>query len=99
MPNVTTVTYRVRRYAIPQDFIMRMTIDSASACQFRHLILELCGEQVIFIRMQAIEQASRIKVWLHLSRPIANEILHTIASSFPNAEFGRITPLDTGFQH
>ena len=98
-PHVTSVTYRVKRRAIQQDFIMRITIDSESASQFRHLILSTCGEQVTFMRMQAIEHASRLKVWLCLSKPVIDEIIHGIASTFPNAEFGRMTTLNTVLRH
>ena len=98
-PNVTAVAYRVKRHTIQQDFMMRITIDSDSASQFRHLILNTCGEQVTFMRMQAIEHASRLKVWLCLSKPIADEIIHAIVSTLPNAEFGRMTPLNTALRH
>ncbi|MFZ6862219.1 hypothetical protein ACO0K7_06260 [Undibacterium sp. Ji67W] len=98
-PHVTAVAYRVKRHTIQQDFMMRITIDSDSASQFRHLILNTCGEQVTFMRMQAIEHASRLKVWLCLSKPIADEIIHAIVSTLPNAEFGRMTPLNTALRH
>ncbi|MFZ6688693.1 hypothetical protein ACO0K0_13175 [Undibacterium sp. SXout11W] len=98
-PTVTAVAYRVKRHTIQQDFMMRITIDSDSASQFRHLILNTCGEQVTFMRMQAIEHASRLKVWLCLSKPIADEIIHAIVSTLPNAEFGRMTPLNTTLRH
>ena len=98
-PHATAVAYRVKRHALQQDFMIRITIDSDSASQFRHLILNTCGEQVTFMRMQAIEHASRLKVWLCLSKPIADEIIHAVVSTLPNAEFGRMTPLNAALRH
>ncbi|MFZ6814455.1 hypothetical protein ACO0K3_08285 [Undibacterium sp. Rencai35W] len=75
------------------EFMMRITVDSDCATELRHLILNRCGKLVTYIRMQPVDHASRMIVWLCLAKPAVETIIHAVMMALPSAEFGKITPL------
>ncbi|MFZ6844294.1 hypothetical protein [Undibacterium sp. RuTC16W] len=87
------VSYRIQRQVVAPDFMMRITVDSDCAAELRHLILNRCGKLVTYIRMQPVDHASRMIVWLCLAKPAIEIIIHTVMMALPSAEFGKITPL------
>lgn len=95
-PTVTLlpkVSYRIQRQAVTPDFMMRITVDSDCATELRHLILNRCGKMVTYIRMQPVDHASRMIVWLCLAKPAVETIIHAVMTALPSAEFGKITPI------
>ncbi|MDP1978551.1 MAG: hypothetical protein WA071_10305 [Undibacterium umbellatum] len=72
---------------------MRITVDSESITELRHLILKSCGDLVLFMRVKPIDHASKMKVWLCLSKSSVDTIISHIMRVLPQAEFGKITPL------
>lgn len=89
------VTYKTPVKLIQNDFVMRITVDAASITELRHLILKSCGELVLFMRVKPIDHASKMKVWLCLSKSSVDTIISHIIRVLPQAEFGKITPLLT----
>lgn len=87
------VTYKTPAKLIQNDFVMRITVDSASITELRHLILKSCGDLVLFMRVKPVNQASKMKVWLCLSKSSVDTIISHIMRALPQAEFGKITPL------
>lgn len=87
------VTYKTPAKLVQNDFLMRITVDSASITELRHLILKSCGELVLFMRVKPVDHASKMKVWLCLSKSSVDTIISHIMRALPQAEFGKITPL------
>ncbi|MFZ6871572.1 hypothetical protein ACO0LF_05815 [Undibacterium sp. Di27W] len=87
------VTYKTAAKLVQNDFVMRITVDAASITELRHLILKSCGELVLFMRVKPIDHASKMKVWLCLSKSSVDTIISHIMRALPQAEFGKITPL------
>ncbi|MES2038127.1 MAG: hypothetical protein V4495_09825 [Pseudomonadota bacterium] len=87
------VTYKTSAKLVQNDFVMRITVDSASITELRHLILKSCGDLVLFMRVKPIDHASKMKVWLCLSKSSVDTIISHIMRALPQAEFGKITPL------
>lgn len=73
-----------------QDCVMHLIVNADCVTQLRHLVMETCGECVAFIRIQPMAHATRMKVWLGLSRPAAGRIMACVVDQLPEAEFGQI---------
>ncbi|WP_225869891.1 hypothetical protein [Glaciimonas sp. PCH181] len=72
--------------------IMHLTISADSVTQLRHIVMGACGDVVAFIRIQPIAHASRMKVWLGLSKPEVGRIMAAVMQNLSGAEFGQIRP-------
>ena len=77
-----------------QDCIMYLIVNADCVAQLRHVVMETCGECVAFIRIQPIAHATRMKVWLGLSKPAVCQIMASVMSSLPGAEFGQVMPFE-----
>lgn len=71
--------------------MMDITIDASFVTQLRHLVIGTCGDLVEFMRIQPLAHATKMKVWLCLSKPAIDLIMNAVMRSLPSAEFGRIT--------
>ncbi|PUA18263.1 hypothetical protein C7W93_14545 [Glaciimonas sp. PCH181] len=71
---------------------MHLTISADSVTQLRHIVMGACGDVVAFIRIQPIAHASRMKVWLGLSKPEVGRIMAAVMQNLSGAEFGQIRP-------
>ncbi len=71
---------------------MHITIDASCVTQLRHLVMDTCGDLLAFMRIQPFAHATKMKVWLCLSKSVADLIMDAVMRSLPSAEFGRITP-------
>jgi hypothetical protein len=87
------VNYRNSARPIPNDFIMRITVDATCVTELRHLILGTCGDLVLYMKVKPVDHASKMKVWLCLSKSSVDTIISNILRVLPQAEFGKITPL------
>ncbi|MFC5472668.1 hypothetical protein [Paraherbaspirillum soli] len=75
-----------------QSLVMLMTIDADSVTSLRHLVMRTCGTSVVYIRIQPITHATRMKVWLGLKAPASGLIMDAVMRHLPDAEFGQVTP-------
>lgn len=73
-----------------QSFMMQITVDARGVTELRHLVMGNCGELVSFMRIQPVAHATKMKVWLCLSRPAADRIMDIVMRTLPSAEFGAI---------
>jgi hypothetical protein len=80
-------------HAIDQGCIMHLTINADCVTQLRHVVIGSCGELVAFMRIQPIAHATRMKVWLGLSKPVVDRIMVIVMQNLPGAEFGQVRPL------
>ncbi|RYE36534.1 MAG: hypothetical protein EOP21_14775 [Hyphomicrobiales bacterium] len=69
---------------------MQITVDARGVTELRHLVMGNCGELVSFMRIQPVAHATKMKVWLCLSRPAADRIMDIVMRTLPSAEFGAI---------
>jgi hypothetical protein len=93
------IIYRSRRQIFADESMMRITIYSHYATELRHVILCACGNMVSYMRVQAFNQAGRVKIWLCLPKAMIEIIIHAVMQALPNAEFGKITPLASSQAH
>lgn len=91
--NQPFVSYRSAPKSLPNDFIMRITVDATSVTELRHLILGTCGDLVLYMRVKPVDHATKMKVWLCLSKSSIDTMISNIMHALPQAEFGKITPL------
>ena len=87
------VNYRNAPRPLQNDFVMRITVDATCVTELRHLILGTCGDLVLYIRVKPVDHATKMKVWLCLSKSSIDTIISNILRVLPQAEFGKITPL------
>lgn len=78
--------------ALNQDCIMYLTVNADYVTELRHVVMETCGGSVAFIRIEPTAHATRMKVWLGLSRSAVCRIMTRVMESLPGAEFGQISP-------
>jgi len=79
--------------AIDQGCVMHLTVNADCVTQLRHLVIGTCGEPVAFMRIQPIAHATRMKVWLGLSKAGVERIMAIVMQNLPGAEFGPVRPL------
>ncbi len=92
-PQPPSVAYRSKPKALQNDFIMRITVDTASVTELRHVIVGTCGGLVSYMRVKPVDHATKMKVWLCLSKASIDSIIRNVMLALPQAEFGKITPL------
>jgi hypothetical protein len=91
--NQPFVSYRSAPRTLPNDFIMRITVDASAVTELRHIILGTCGDLVLYMRVKPVDHATKMKVWLCLSKSSIDTMISNIMRALPQAEFGKITPL------
>jgi hypothetical protein len=74
-----------------QDVMMHITIDARGVTQLRRLVIGTCGEMVSFMRVQPVAHATKMKVWLRLSKAAVHLIMDVVMRTLSSAEFGPIT--------
>jgi hypothetical protein len=85
--------YRQPALPVQKDFMMRITVDAASVAELRRIIVGTCGDLMIYMRVKPVDHASKMKFWLCLSKGSIDAVIGNIMRALPQAEFGRITPL------
>lgn len=91
-----TIQYRTAKKIISDSFVMRVTVDAASVTELRQLVLGNCGGRDFYMKVKAIDHASKMKVWLCLNKSSIDTLISKILRSLPQAEFGKITPMQAG---
>lgn len=72
-------------------FLMHITVDKACLAELRQLVVTTCGSRLSFMRVEAIEHAERMKVWLCVTEPALRLTMDAVMRLLPAAEFGRIS--------
>jgi hypothetical protein len=86
-------TIRPRSLLTPQGFMMHLTIDASDVTELRRRIIGNCGDRVVFMRIQPLAHASKMRVWILLKKQEFDFIKQAIQSGLPSAEFGQTTEL------
>lgn len=76
--------------AVPTTFLMQITVATASVTELRQLVMKTCGGVLSFMRIEPLDHASRMKVWLCLPEPALRQMMDAVMRLLPAAEFGRI---------
>ena len=72
-------------------FLMHITVDKACLAQLRQLVVQTCGTMLSFMRIEAVDHAERMKVWLCVTEPALRMTMDAVMRLLPAAEFGRIS--------
>ena len=72
-------------------FLMHITVDKACLAQLRQLVVQTCGTMLSFMRIEAVDHAERMKVWLCVTEPALRLTMDAVMRLLPAAEFGRIS--------
>jgi hypothetical protein len=76
-----------------KDFMMLITVDTASVSELRRVIVSTCGDLMVYMRVKPVEHASKMKFSLCLNKKSIDSVIGNIMRALPQAEFGRITPM------
>jgi hypothetical protein len=71
--------------------LMQMAVATESATALRQIVMQICGDALDFMRIEACEHGARIKVWLCASRVLVLQVMDTVLHSLPNVEIGRFS--------
>lgn len=72
-------------------FLMHITVDKVCLAQLRQLVVQTCGTMLSFMRIEAVDHAERMKVWLCVTEPALRMTMDAVMRLLPAAEFGRIS--------
>ena len=78
------------RRAASAPCMMQMTVDTARLTELRQLVTRICGDALEFMRIEACEHGTRMKIWLCVSRQLAAQVMEVALGVLPGAEFGRL---------
>ena len=70
-----------------QGFMMHLTIDACDVTELRRRVIGTCGELVVFMRIQPLQLASKMRVWILLEKQEFDFVKRTILRGLPSAEF------------
>lgn len=72
---------------------MHLTIKTGYLIQLRQIVMGAGGESVLFMRVQPIAHATKMKVWICVLQPIADLIMEAVLRVLPCAEFGHFAAI------
>jgi hypothetical protein len=78
------------RHARRPTFLMHITVDTGRITELRRLVMHTCGSMLSFMRIEPVDHAERMKVWLCLPEPAIRLTMDAVMRLLPAAEFGRI---------
>lgn len=70
--------------------LLQITVDAVRMLDLRRLVVRHCGSMLSFMRMQPIEHATRMVVWLRVTEPARQALMAAVMQSLPSAQFGRV---------
>jgi hypothetical protein len=70
--------------------LLQITVDSARMLDLRRLVVLHCGSMLSFMRMQPVEHATKMVVWLRVTEPAMRALMAAVMRSLPSAQFGRV---------
>jgi hypothetical protein len=71
--------------------LMQMTVDASAITLLRQMVMRICGEAMEFMRIEACDHGTRMKVWLCISRTLVGQVMEAVMRAMPGAEFGRFS--------
>jgi len=71
--------------------LMQMTVDASTITVLRQMVMRICGEAMEFMRIEACDHGTRMKVWLCISRTLVAQVMEAVMRALPGAEFGRFS--------
>lgn len=82
---------QIRSLLTAQGFMMHLTVDVGDVTALRRQVIGHCGELVAFMRIQPLQHASKMRVWISLKEQEFDFVKRAIRSGLPAAEFGCFT--------
>ncbi len=76
----------------PASRLMLITVDTGRVLELRRLVARACGNRLSFMRMQPIDHATRMQVWLRVAEPGVQKIVDAVTRALPSAQLGRVVP-------
>ena len=76
----------------PSTRLMLITVDTDRVIELRRLVARACGNRLSFMRMQPIDHATRMQVWLRATEPGVQRIVDAVTRTLPAAQLGRVVP-------
>lgn len=73
--------------------MMQMSVDTVLLSEVRQLVMHICGDALQFMRIEACQHGTRMHIWLCVSRQLASAVMAAVLDAIPDAEFGRLAPL------
>jgi hypothetical protein len=71
---------------------MLITVETDRVIELRRLVARACGNRLSFMRMQPIDHARRMQVWLRVSEPGVQRVIDAVTRALPAAQLGRVVP-------
>lgn len=71
--------------------LMRLTVDVDAVTALRGAVIALCGDALQFMRIEARDHGTRVKVWLCVACPLVDQVADAVMRLLPGAEFGRFS--------
>lgn len=71
--------------------LMQLTVDAAAVTTLRQTVTRLCGDALQFMRIEACEHGTRMKVWLCVGSALVAQVMEAVMRLLPGAEFGRFS--------
>lgn len=72
--------------------LVQMTVDTRSLTLLRQAVARVCGDALEFMRIEACDHGSRMRVCLCIGRHVASRLMEEVMRLLPAAEFGRVGP-------
>lgn len=69
--------------------LMQLTVDVAAVTALRRTVSRLCGDALEFMRIEACDHGTRMKVWLCVGSALVSQVMDAVLRLLPGAEFGR----------
>jgi len=76
-----------------QQCLMQLTVATASVTALRGLVMRVCGDALGFMRIEACDYGSRMRVCLSVSPQAVGSVMDAVMRQLPQAEFGRLSGL------
>jgi len=74
----------------PAAILMHITVDTSCLNTLRQVVTAHCGALLSFMRVEPVEHARRMKVWLCVPPTLLRQMMDAVMRQLPAAEFGRI---------
>lgn len=70
--------------------LLRITVDATLVLDLRRLVVRHCGSMLSFMRMQPVDHATKMVVWLRVTEPGMRALMDAVMRALPSAQFGRV---------
>jgi len=73
-----------------QGVMMHLTVDSCDVTDLRRRVAAACSNLMLFMRIQPLQHASKMRVWILLQRQDLDAVTRAIKSGMPEAELAEV---------